>query len=256
MYTIIVCICAGFGAGTVAGLAGISTATVVSPLLIALLGFNAYEALGISLASDVLASGLSAAVYAKRGNVDFRRAMWVLLPAAVFTVLGSLVGYATPNGFLAVVSIGGTIVIGLKFLIKPVPDQNSSLSIVKGEAKMRAGHIVMGVCIGAICGFSGVGGGMMMLLVFTAVLGYDLKRAIGTSIFIMTFIALLGAISHFAFIGQTNIRILLLCMASALVGAFLASKYANYVRGKSLNIAVGVCLTVMGILLFIIHFFI
>jgi uncharacterized membrane protein YfcA len=170
-------------------------------------------------------------------------------------VLGSLAGYATPNGFLAFVSIGGTIAIGLKFLIRPVPERNRRPAIIDSEKRLRWGHVIMGACIGSICGFSGVGGGMMMLLVFTSLLGYDLKRAIGTSIFIMTFIALLGAASHFAFIGQTNAPVLLTCMASALLGALLASKYANSVRGKSLNIAVGLCLTVMGAFLFVMHFF-
>lgn len=254
MYALTVFICAGLGAGIVAGLAGISTATVMSPLLIALLGFNPYEALGIALASDVLASGFSAAIYAKKGNIDVKRGIWVLIPAAIFTVIGSLVGYATPQGFLAIVSIGGTIAIGLKFLLKPVPDNNKTLRLLDNEKKMRLGHILMGVVIGSICGFSGVGGGMMMLLLFTSILGYDLKVAIGTSIFIMTFIACIGAVSHFAFIGSADISTLAICIISTLVGALIASKYANRAKGKSLNIAVGAVLTIMGIVLAVIHF--
>ena len=46
MFELLVCIAASLGAGMTAGLAGISTATVISPLLIALLGFDAYEAMG------------------------------------------------------------------------------------------------------------------------------------------------------------------------------------------------------------------
>lgn len=46
MFELFICIAASLGAGVTAGLAGISTATVISPLLIALLGFDAYEALG------------------------------------------------------------------------------------------------------------------------------------------------------------------------------------------------------------------
>ena len=48
-----------------------------------------------------------------------------------------------------------------------------------------------------ICGFIGAGGGMMMLLILTSVLGYELKTAVGTSVFIMTFTALTGAVSRF-----------------------------------------------------------
>ena len=38
----------------------------------------------------------------------------------------------------------------------------------------------------------------MMLLVLTSVLGFELKTAVGTSVFIMTFTAFTGAVSHFA----------------------------------------------------------
>ena len=58
--------------------------------------------------------------------------------------------------------------------------------------------------IGFICGFVGAGGGMMMLLILTSVLGYELKTAVGTSVFIMTFTALTGAVSHFAIGGAPD----------------------------------------------------
>lgn len=54
---------------------------------------------------------------------------------------------------------------------------------------------------------------MMMLLVLTSVLGYELKTAVGTSVFIMAFTALTGAVSHFAIGGGiTDWSILLMCV--------------------------------------------
>lgn len=55
---IIVCLIAGAGAGFGTGLAGRSAAAVISPMLITFLHVNAYEAVGIALASDVMASAL------------------------------------------------------------------------------------------------------------------------------------------------------------------------------------------------------
>ena len=51
---LIVCIVAGLGAGLGTGLAGLSAAAVVSPMLITFLHMPAYQAIGIALASDVL----------------------------------------------------------------------------------------------------------------------------------------------------------------------------------------------------------
>ena len=52
---VIVCLIAGIGAGLGTGFAGMSAAVVISPMLITFLGVPAYQAVGIALASDVLA---------------------------------------------------------------------------------------------------------------------------------------------------------------------------------------------------------
>ena len=57
---ILVCLIAGIGAGFGTGLAGMSAAAVISPMLITFLGIDPYEAVAIALASDVLASAASA----------------------------------------------------------------------------------------------------------------------------------------------------------------------------------------------------
>ena len=63
--TILVCILAGLGAGLGTGFAGMSAAAVISPMLITFLGMEPYQAIGIALASDVLASAVSAYEYGK-----------------------------------------------------------------------------------------------------------------------------------------------------------------------------------------------
>ncbi len=63
--TVLVCFFAGMGAGLGTGFAGMSAAAVISPMLIAFLDMPAYEAVGIALASDVLASAASAYTYGK-----------------------------------------------------------------------------------------------------------------------------------------------------------------------------------------------
>ena len=65
MFKIIICILAGLGAGLGTGFAGMSAAAVISPMLITFLHMDPYLAVGIALASDVLASAASAYTYGK-----------------------------------------------------------------------------------------------------------------------------------------------------------------------------------------------
>ena len=114
--------------------------------------------------------------------------------------------------------------------------------------------ILCGTVIGLICGFVGAGGGMMMLLILTSVLGYELKTAVGTSVFIMTFTALTGAASHFCLGGMPDIKILLMCMLSTLFFARVAAVFANKASAKTLNRALGIVLTVLGAVIILVKF--
>ena len=58
---------------------------------------------------------------------------------------------------------------------------------------------------------------MMMLLVLTSVLGYELKTAVGTSVFIMTFTAFTGAVSHVAIGGGLDVFALTVCVVVTLL---------------------------------------
>ena len=86
----------------------------------------------------------------------------------------------------------------------------------------------------------------MMLLILTGVLGYELKTAVGTSVFIMTFTALTGALSHFAIGGTPDWFCLVCCVVSTLVWARIAAKFANKAKPATLNRVTGVILVVLG----------
>jgi len=100
--------------------------------------------------------------------------------------------------------------------------------------------------VGFICGFIGAGGGMMMLLLLTSVLGYELKTAVGTSVFIMAFTAFTGSVSHFAIGGVPDLFCLICCVLSTLLWARIAAKFANKAEPATLNRATGVVLVVLG----------
>ena len=113
--------------------------------------------------------------------------------------------------------------------------------------------ILCGIMIGFICGFVGAGGGMMLLLILTSVLGYELKTAVGTSVFIMTFTALTGAMSHFAIGGMPDFKILILCMLFTFVGAQVSAKFANKSSEEVLNRVLGIVLCAIGALMIVMN---
>ena len=151
-------------------------------------------------------------------------------------------------------SVFMTLILGVKFIVKPVMTTKEAMGAVSAKKRLIQ-SLLCGTMIGFICGFIGAGGGMMMLLILTSVLGYELKTAVGTSVFIMTFTALTGAVSHFAIDGAPDWWVLGLCVVFTLVWARIAARFANKASAKTLNRATGVILVVLGIVVMAFNFF-
>ncbi len=253
MLEIIVCLIAGLGAGLGTGFAGMSAAAVITPVLVTFLHMEAYEAVGIALASDVLASAVSAYTYGKNKNLDIKNGLVMMVSVLVFTMVGSFVASLVPNQTMGSFSVFMTMMLGVKFIVKPVMTTKEAMAAVSPKKRFMQ-SVACGVCIGFICGFIGAGGGMMMLLILTSVLGYELKTAVGTSVFIMTFTALTGALSHFAIDGAPNLKILVLCVLFTFVFARIGARFANKASTKTLNRATGVILVVLGVVILSVNF--
>ena len=246
LWTILITFFAGMGAGLGTGFAGMSAAAVISPILITFLGIDPYIAVGIALSSDVLASAVSAYTYGKNKNLDVKNGLIMMVSVLVFTVVGSYVSSLIPSTTMGNFSVFMTLLLGIKFIIKPVMTTKEAMNEVPA-GKRVVQSIICGILIGFICGFVGAGGGMMMLLILTSVLGYELKTAVGTSVFIMAFTAFTGAASHFAIGGAPDWTVLILCVLFTLIWARIAAVFANKATPKTLNRATGVILVLLGI---------
>ena len=246
---------AALGAGVGTGLAGLSAATVMVPILIVLCpSFSgetgAYHATAIAMASDILGSAVTAGIYIKHRNIDLRRGWIMLACIVVMCVAGSLAAWQAGDVVLGGFSLFLTFAIGIRFLLKP--DTQRKETAVKGSGLDWKGvciSLFFGLTIGFGTGFFGSGGGMMMLVVFTAFLGMERRPAVGTSTFIMTFTALIAFISHAAIDSTIWLQrkdALLICVVVATTSSIFSAQFANRVDGRVVGLATGGVLTVLG----------
>ena len=249
---VLVCFIAGAGAGIGTGFAGMSAAAVIGPMLATFLGIPAYQAVGIGLMSDVLASSVSAWTYKKNGNLDVKRSFLLLISVLAMTAVGSYVASFLPEKTMSGTMQIAMIFIGLRFLLKPVQTTKEQMAEQSKNSRIVK-SIVGGAMVGFICGTVGAGGGMMLLFVLTSFLGYEMHMAVGTSVFIMTFTALTGAISHFSIGGIPDIASLVFCILSTLLFARIAAKFANKSEPKVLNRVTGVVLTLIGSVILLVN---
>ena len=248
LWVVLITFFAGMGAGLGTGFAGMSAAAVISPMLITFLHMDPYMAVGIALSSDVLASAISAYTYGRNKNLDIKNGLIMMASVLVFTVVGSYISSLVPSTTMGGFSVFMTFLLGIKFIVRPVMTTKEAMATVSAR-KRAIQSVICGMIIGFICGFIGAGGGMMMLLILTSVLGYELKTAVGTSVFIMTFTALTGAVSHFVIGGLPNIPVWILCIVFTLLWARIAAVFANRATPEVLNRATGIILVILGIVI-------
>lgn len=254
LITILVTFLAGMGAGIGTGFAGMSAAAVITPMLIVFLDVEPYMAVAIALSSDVLASAVSAYTYGKNKNLDIKNGLIMMISVVIFTIIGSYISSIMSSTIISTISVFMTFFLGIKFIVKPVMTTKESMQATSPK-KRAIESIVCGAFIGFICGFVGAGGGMMMLLILTTLLGYELKTAVGTSVFIMTFTAFTGAVSHFIIGGLPDPLILVLCVVFTFMWARIASVIANKAEAWTLNRITGIVLVIIGAAAIIFSFF-
>ncbi len=216
------------------------------------------EYLWYILASDILGSAVTTATYIRHKNIDLRRG-WIMLACIIgMCTVGSFAAWRAGNVVLGGFTLILTFCIGIRFLVKPSTERADAGA--KGAALDWNGGAVslfFGLTIGFGTGFVGSGGGMMMLVVFTAFLGMELKSAVGTSTFIMTFTALIASVSHILIHPAILLErwpVLILCMTVATAASLASARFANRVYSRTVGLVTGVVLTLLGGALILLHY--
>ena len=260
-YEYIVVTLAAALAGIGTGLVGLSAATAMVPLLIVLCPsfggeHGAYMATAIALASDILGSAVTTGVYARNKKIDLRHG-WLIAACIIgMCTVGSVAAYFTHQTVLGGFSLFLCVAIGIRFLVKPDSKERPEKD---GKVRLTAREIAVslffGLTIGFGTGFFGSGGGMMMLIVFTAMLGYDRKTAVGTSTFIMTFTALIASVSHILIEPAILLECwdyLLIAVVVATAFSLVSARFANRVNARTVGSVTGAILLVLGLSMIVI----
>ncbi|MFC2081836.1 sulfite exporter TauE/SafE family protein [Candidatus Bipolaricaulota bacterium] len=253
MSTIIAALIAGCGAGAVTGLIGASAITFAVPILVMFAGLSAYEAIGASLLTDVVASLVAAWVYHKHGRLRIRPALIIAAAAVVGAQVGSWVSTRLPDTHLGVITAVVVLTTGLRLVLRPeslLPHESGKprllarLPISTHSLHLIAG-LVGGLVVGLLCGVYGAGGGVSILFLLVYAMGFSPHEAIGTSVLVMAFTAASGATGH-AIHGTLPWAVGILATAGGVVGALAASAIANRCNERLLARVAGVTFTVLA----------
>ena len=244
-------ILSGLAGGVLTGMAGLTAAMVLTPILCGVCGWSGYDAVTLSLIANVPSAMVTCWTFYKNGNIEMKRGLPIAAVSFLGAIVGSYLGYlfsmVSENGISYFVIISN-LFMALKFFL-PVKEKKENLTAAEErKARTRTGiALVLGFLIGIECGFMGSAGGALMLMVLTMVMGMDTKLAVGTSSMVMTLVALTGAVSHVAMGAAVDLIPGIVVTVMCTIGAVGSARFANTVDETLLNRTAGVVLLLVSL---------
>jgi uncharacterized protein len=225
--------------GTVFGIFGAGGSILLVPILVYVLGVPIKEALGMSLLILTLTGGLTTAAHARSGNVKWRLGLrW-----AGFGVLGAYAGGRVaeliPPHTLLMIFATVVVVAALAMIRRPTPMPHATSTIPMSKVAS------VGLVLGFVTGMIGLGGGFLLVPALVLVCGIDIKKAIGTSLLIITinsFGGFLGFAAHETF----DWRLIAVVAAFNATGSLLGARVARPLPGHRLRPAFGAFLLIVA----------
>ncbi len=212
----------GFLSGILAGLLGVGGGFVVVSILVSL-GYTPVQAIATSSLVIAISSISGSLQNWRMGYFDYKRVIYLGLPALVTAQIGVYLANRTPPYLL--LFLFGVFLIASIYLV----DFRKQLTVKAENSQTQKFNPVIsllgtGSAAGVLTGLLGVGGGTIMVPLQMLLLGEPIKVAIQTSLGVIVATAVSACVGHAA---EGNILYIqgLLLGGGGLVGAQLSTRF-------------------------------
>jgi uncharacterized membrane protein YfcA len=234
------------------GLIGGGGSVITVPMLVYLFGFNAITAVTYSFFIVGTTSLVGSYAYYKKDLLDFKTAFLFGIPSILtIFITRFLILPAIPSilhiseGF----QLSKEYALLLLFAIVMVWAAWNMLKKKKNNAPVETSVVTIftqGAFVGLLTGLTGAGGGFLIIPVLVNVLHVPMKKAVGTSLFIIAINSLLGFVSSLSY-GTIDWILLLSISLVAVIGIFIGSFLSTKINGDQLKPAFGWFVLITGI---------
>lgn len=223
---------ASFLAALLGGALGLVLGTLRLPALLVASSSPAAAA-GANIAVSAAAALTAGAAHARARRVDWRIAAWMTPASVVAAFLGGYFGGLAPDRILLALIAAVLAWNGLQLLV--------ALQVRGRANRPRLAAVVAGAVIGALGGAVGLILGTLRMPALLGAVGLDARRAVGTNLVVGFFLGIFGFAGHAARL-EVEWRLLVVCIAAAVPGAWLGGRLTGRLSEDVLRRAIGAVL--------------
>lgn len=239
--------------GALVGTVGGGGAILAFPVLVYVLDEGVGPASTTSLIVVALGASFGAGTQARHGQLCWRLAIGFSIPAALGAYLGTLANASVEPRTLVLAFV--PVMLAAAAVTYRRGDASAQQALA-GDDGGCPGPVSVpatgsGLAVGAMTGFFGVGGGFLIVPTLTAMLGLSMRRAIATSLAIITLTGLAALASHLTQGSEPDWGLTIALSGAAAVGAVGGSALGRRLDPRTLAHAFGIVVGAVALLLLV-----
>jgi uncharacterized protein len=249
-------ILAGLFVGTLVGLTGMGGGSLMTPILVLLLGFSPTVAIGTDIAHGAIFKTVGAIRHRRLGNVQARLSAWMLLGSAPSSVAGvwfsTWLGNHYGEGVNSVSArvLGGALIFGCvglttKTLMRPKHVADSPFVLARRD---RIAAVLIGLVGGLVVGLTSVGTGVFFGLSLLILFPLRARKVLGTDIFHAAALLYVAGFGHFI-AGNVDMTAVGWLLIGSIPGILVGSQLSISVPDRPLRFALASVLGLSGLAL-------
>ena len=235
----------GLGVGILVGLTGIGGGSLMTPLLVLVIGVQPVVAIGTDLAYGAITKTVGGWRHLRSGAVDLGVSKWLAVGSVPGSIIGVLAvavlhnryGYGFDSTLLGLVAVA-LVVVAFSVLARALfgkPREQHSVPM-RGHVKVIA--VAIGLALGVVLGMTSVGSGALVGLALILVFRLTPHRVVGTDVFHAALMLWAAGLAHLA-VGNVDLGLMVNILAGSLPGVWVGSALMPYVPTRALRLALG-----------------
>jgi len=236
----------GLAVGVLVGLTGIGGGSLLTPLLILVVGVKPVVAIGTDLFYGAVTKTVGGWRHLRQGTVDLGVSGWMALGSVPGSLLGVLALTALQAGYgdafesvllgfvaaaLLVVSLA---ILGRAVFLRVFAEHE----VVELTPRLRVTAVLIGLTLGALIGLTSVGSGALIGLALILVFRLTPHRVVGTDVFHAALLLWTAALAHLAS-GNVDLALAGTLLLGSIPGVWLGTALLPMVPAAGLRPALG-----------------
>jgi len=241
----------GLGVGLLVGMTGIGGGSLMTPLLILVLGTAPTTAIGTDLAYAAATKTLGGWRHWRRGSVDMKIALWLAvgsIPGALGGVRAlhwledALGGQDFETAILGLVA-GALFITGIAVLARAlfVDAKGERDTILRFDVRHKVAAVIVGLAVGFVLGLTSAGSGALIAVALIMIFRLTPIRVVGTDVFHAAILLWIAAAAHFVS-GNVDLALAGTILIGSLPGVWIGSNLAFKISDNALRPLLGIVL--------------